>query len=425
MRDFISIRNGGSVIMVFRDRVLVKNATYRDQILPAIAGRFISNGVYEPRAWVKRYFSYLGKWRDTLRIFLKHKMFSSPNYLTNAVRKLRSWGSTKKAFFTIASAIFERNIPYLNEGYKRLQAHLNWLAAIISGNEPIFRDIGQAKSLIENPKLPVIIKSREMALLLGIISGDGSFYRVRSRGKEKLTLAIINTRKEFLEWAHHVINQVFGFVKPSVYKVTENKFQYRYCNSLITESLIVAGAHLGKKSMDFNMPEWIKRNNDYTAIWFRGLLESDGNLKIDFKKRDISVRYSRNIVIKLPKYIAEEIMREGSFIERTHQYALPRTRLSLDIRNIPRIIKDEAEAIEKITGKPPTINVERIFYNKTSGATTANWVVSTFGKHALRFLLITKPPRLIKKLQEHYPSIINKQEHLNDLILFHKNDFTS
>lgn len=408
IRDYYEIKVREGRILVYPDKIIAEEVPRYDQILTALASKEISKGIYEPREWVKRYFELKRKWQDTLNISIRHKISASPNNLPTAARKLRMWGSTKKAFFEIASIFFRRKVSYLDEKYRRLQLHLNWLATIMAGKELKFVEIGGGGSYIKNPKLPIKIKTSEMALLLGIISGDGSFYAIKTQRGDKLVLAIISTRKEFLDWANKIVCRIFGNVKPSIYRVSDKKLQYRYYNVLITESLIMVGAHVGRKTKDFKMPEWIKKSPRYIAMWFRGLLEGDGNIKINIKKKDIQVRYARNVEIKLPDHIIKQIIDQGKYIEKTGQYVLPKSKIPIEIKSVPRIIQDEKEAIKKLTGKAPAINVERIFYNTLTEKTKTMWVVTTYGKHAIEILRKTKPPRLMKRLESQYTRILDR-----------------
>ena len=215
-------------ITITKQEITTENIEENHPILKALTREKIEKNKYKPRKWVQKFYQTREKWKNTLTILQKHKLYTKPNYIPDATKKLKKWGAYKTTLYQIATTLLQRKVPKRSEKYEAAEADLNWLAVIIAEKEPKFTHICQRGNCIKNPKLPLQIHTKEMALLLGIISGDGSFYKVKDREREKLVLAIISTRKEFLNWTHSIIEKIFGKVKPSIYKVSKRKLQYRY-----------------------------------------------------------------------------------------------------------------------------------------------------------------------------------------------------
>ena len=156
---------------------------------------------------------------------------------------------------------------------------------------------------------------------------------------------------------------------------------------------------LGRKPEHLEVPQWIKEKKEYIANWFKGELESDGNLKINPEKKDIQLRYTRNIVQEIKKETIKKLLNKAKILKRTNQYMINATQLP-EKPPKPKIIKDEEEMIQKLTGKKPKTRIEKIFYNIKTEKITVEWVVTLYGKHAIQMIEKTKPPRIWKKHQK-------------------------
>ena len=366
--------------------------------------------ILEPRKWVNVLINALPEWWETLDIFKKHRVVSAPSYTQMAFKKLERMGLPKILLPRLTNMFLGTSFRHTAGKYRDVSAELNWVAGIfVLGRIPTFKHIGTKQYGIVDPKLPIKIRSPDMAELLGIWSGDGSLYDVYDSkyGRTIITFAIISTNKDLLDRVHRLIENIFGQTTPAIYMVTSNKLQYRYRNVIIIESLLRAGARIGRKPdifTEYEIPDWIKTSKENIIRWFRGYLDCDAYLKAIPKKHDYSVTYSRNITAKISKECIKTIQQYGFFNPHTLQYevniSLVKDFLTRDNVRIPNILRDEKLMLLKLV---PTANItirpEAIFYSTKTKKTTIKWVLTIYGRETIKKLLnIIRPPRLITKL---------------------------
>ncbi len=367
---------------------------------------------FKPRKWLSVLLRILPDWRETLDIFSRHGIFSSPSYVKDAWEKIIGWGARKIVLSKLATVILGRKVSHMAGRYSDVRADLNFIAGVIALEDaPKFSVLrghgGDEYYGIRNPKLPLRIRCREMAELLGIWSGDGSIFTVHDHkhNTEKIVFAVISKSKELLDHTHSLIEEIFGETNKVILKIRD-KMQYRYTNKIIIESLLRAGAGVGRKSnifVDYSIPKWIRESAENSKAWLRGLLECDAYLKINPAKSDISLSYPRNILIENPpREVIREIAEKGRHNELTGSYVLPIGKFSaIELLKEPLIMKEEKEMFKHID---PSIDVrtrvEKIFYYPKKNKVTVQWINIIYGlRRVEKVLREIRPPRLLRKLE--------------------------
>lgn len=348
------------------------------------------------RDWVIKLLEILEDedWKWLMDLCVRRNILSEPNYIGMAYKKLDEWKAHRTILRRLISAIRGGKLAGTSPKDKSVKLDKNIIAGIIAlGEIPKFEKIGVRKGGIINPKLP-IRKSGDMAELIGIWTGDGSLSSVGY-------FAFINKDKKFVDYVLNLVRRIFGEVGYLILKV-KNEYQIRFRSVLVIEALLRFGAEMGKKSRIFTkwkVPDWIAWNREYALRYLKGLLECDGSVKINPKKRDYSLRYSRAIEAELDKEELEKLIHTGSKVEMTGALSAPAWFILSRKRDPPYILLDEAWMIEKYTGMRAHIRADKVFYFPHNKRMTILWEVYAYGREELiNFLREVRPYRLIDKL---------------------------
>jgi len=362
------------------------------------------------RRWVKVAFTESPRWKKTLEILSVNKASLIPSYISEASRKLEQIAGQPVNFLLISKFIRKILINHQSESISH-DIFSTWLAGIIVYEySPKFLEIRSA-SPIKNPSLPFNIISGDMAELLGIWSSDGTLTYVKYSSRNTIipTFVVTSRDEKFIDTLDILIRRILGDIIISVDSSYRTKTQFRIRNKIFIHILEEAGALPGRKSDFFayyNVPKWIMKKKEYIIRWFKGVLECDGDIKICHKKRTYAVRYSRNIMIELPREIINVIIEHGRENKLTKSYTMtPKQleRLGYYIRPmIPKIIRDEINMLRKILPKNRIrLYQERIFYYPKTDRSTLKWTIGINGKETvISCLKMISPPRLVKKAIE-------------------------
>jgi len=350
------------------------------------------------RNWVIKLLEILEDedWKWLMDLCVRRNILSEPNYIGMAYKKLDEWKAHRTILRRLISAIRGGKLAGTSPKDKSVKLDKNIIAGLIAlGEIPKFEKIGVRKGGIINPKLP-IRKSGDMAELIGIWTGDGSLSSVGY-------FAVINRDRGFINYVLELIRRIFGDVSYIIFKV-KRAYQIRFRSVLVIEALLRFGAEMGKKSRIFTkwkVPDWIAWNREYALRYLKGLLECDGSVKINPKKGDYSLRYSRAVETKLEKEELEKLIRNGMEDKISGGLKAPAWFILSRKRDPPYILLDEAWMIEKYTGMRAHIRADKVFYFPHNKRMTILWEVYAYGKdEIIRFLEEMRPYRLVDKLSE-------------------------
>lgn len=129
---------------------------------------------------------------------------------------------------------------------------------------PIFTRFGVRKPLFSN----------KLAEFFGIMMGDG--------GMNKFQIKITLHHKDDLGFTKYVISLIWSLfrIKPSVYhrpKLSVNDLAISRVE--LVDYLHLIGLPIGNKvKQNFNIPNWIKRNKNFSINCIRGLVDTDGSV---------------------------------------------------------------------------------------------------------------------------------------------------
>lgn len=126
----------------------------------------------------------------------------------------------------------------------------------------------QAKSIYK-PR-----KSIELAEFMGTMMGDGGL----SKYQACITLHHIDDR-EYIDFVVERIKKLFH-IEPGLYHTPKDSVYNIVVSRLeIVKYLHALGLPIGNKvKQEFDMPDWIKRNNAYAIACVRGLVDTDGSI---------------------------------------------------------------------------------------------------------------------------------------------------
>ncbi|MBI5456823.1 hypothetical protein HY969_03710 [Candidatus Kaiserbacteria bacterium] len=117
-------------------------------------------------------------------------------------------------------------------------------------------------------------KSVELAEFIGTMMGDGGL----SKYQACITLHHVDDR-QYIDFVAKRINDLFR-IKPSLYHIPEDSVYNIVVSRLeIVRYLHSLGLPIGNKvRQQFDIPEWIKKNKEFTIACVRGLVDTDGSI---------------------------------------------------------------------------------------------------------------------------------------------------
>lgn len=159
-----------------------------------------------------------------------------------------------------------------------------------------------------------IIKSENLAELVGIVLGDGCL----SRSCKKYNVYVCGHKFDDFEYHDKVIRKLFLDVFNKTVNISkkknENTIYMRFRDKTVFSILHSLGIPIGKKYGFLHIPDWIKRNNFLFYSFIRELVDTDGDLSI--KKRKIVSPYPIiRIRSKSKEFLTEilTILRDNDF----------------------------------------------------------------------------------------------------------------
>jgi intein/homing endonuclease len=189
-----------------------------------------------------------------------------------------------------------------------------------------------SKGRIKAIKKPPL--SKELSELIGVIFGDGNI-NVYVKGKNIATYSIricghIDHDFEFLtSFVSPLIKELFDITSRVYISKTANAFYIIVNSKEIVYFLNKIGLKSGNKIKNQSgVPYWIKKNDEFSKAFIRGLIDTDGSifrmskrdsnlLRISFKNHNLNLlKQVRDIFIKLGYHPSKIITGNTIFISR-------------------------------------------------------------------------------------------------------------
>lgn len=171
--------------------------------------------------------------------------------------------------------------------------HLNKVKAFLKIN-PDLKEIkfDYAKNLGKystSKPIKKINKTKELAEFIGIMLGDGSFYR------NAIKIAFDKRNENYIKYVEDLFEKIFeDKLKKQIIKTTNQAYLYYYNKNLvpILENL---GLKRGDKIKNqVGIPDWIKESKEYSKRCIRGLIDTDGCIYRCKRERQIYVKFTNH-----------------------------------------------------------------------------------------------------------------------------------
>ncbi len=175
-----------------------------------------------------------------------------------------------------------RNILYKNKSIN--EKHLKLLSKFLKIKNIKLKEIefDNTKNLGKYAYTEPIILTRNKKILsefIGIMLGDGNIY------KNTTNIAFDKRNKSYIKYTKILARNCFG-VNFKFKELKKNNGAYIYFyNKYLTQNLLDLGLKRGNKIKNqLGIPKWIIKNQKYSKMCLRGLIDTDGS--IFFAKRD-------------------------------------------------------------------------------------------------------------------------------------------
>lgn len=135
-------------------------------------------------------------------------------------------------------------------------------------NPEFYRNLGcKVRNNIKTPE-----KSEKLAEFIGVVLGDG--------GLTKYQLKITLNSEADMEYAVYIcdlVSELFSLAVHSYFRAGEKSNTLCISGIGLTEFLLQNGLRLGDKVRNqVDVPDWIKRDKNYSRFCLRGLIDTDG-----------------------------------------------------------------------------------------------------------------------------------------------------
>jgi len=182
-----------------------------------------------------------------------------------------------------------RNI--LNKNLTIREDHLQKLSLLFRSKfnlKEIHLDYG--KNLGENiftQNIKKMKKDKNLAEFIGIMLGDGNIWNNRIR------IAFDKRNKRYINYVTNLFEKIFG-LKPKKEILEKTNQAYIYCTNLFAvEELLKFGLKRGNKIRNkVGVPEWIKKNRDYSKQCIKGLIDTDGCVYKCKRERQTYIKFT-------------------------------------------------------------------------------------------------------------------------------------
>jgi hypothetical protein len=271
---------------------------------------------------------------------------------------------------------------------------------------------------IKNPKFPFNLKTKEGAYLLGYIVSDGTIYTDRKSRNVTRTKYSSNDKESTTKFIRS-IKKVFGNVHMQK-EITRGNTYIKMGSSIIGDSLIKAGAHLGNKTKNnLPLPKLIKENKFLQKYYLQSIFDDEGSLagSKDYAPYIILTRANRlkinkNTKIKLNK-VLKPLMKERKF-PTGHTYS------SISFKKFKEIFPELSIKFSKEGISNLLLGEEKILNNL--GIETRIWIRSLsktqLGHYSLAAdLFISRKQSILKFYKEVNFSLNRKKDKLQNCLM--------
>lgn len=138
--------------------------------------------------------------------------------------------------------------------------------------------VNDALTVISHYGDRMLEKNEELAELVGIILGDGSFYIDVDRYIYQLDIAFDIRDKEYFTFVENLLVSTFSYKPYRKFERKSNGVHLRICKKeLVLALLDISLGKAGNKIKNrVTIPTWIKTNNCFLKACVRGLVDTDG-----------------------------------------------------------------------------------------------------------------------------------------------------
>lgn len=180
--------------------------------------------------------------------------------------------------------------------------------------------------------------SNKFAELIGILIGDGGI----SPFQVRVTLGL-KTDKEYAHYVKLLFEQLFR-VRPSLLESKDRStIEVVVSSRALVKLLNKAGLPLGNKiKQGIDIPNWIKRNHNFSKLCLRGIFDTDGSVYLDKHRIKGTDYVSMNIAVvsassNLLTSINEILVRESFTPTRTSKKSI-RLRRTTEVMEFFRVV---------------------------------------------------------------------------------------
>ena len=156
------------------------------------------------------------------------------------------------------------------------------------------------------PNRPPLIKSSHLALLTGLILGDGNIHRFPRT--EKLTITLGLDKPNLILFTETLVEEIFKKKPKTLKHNTGNAVRIYIYQKQISERLEIPSGN--RRYSTTGIPRWTWKSKEYLISCLRGLFEAEGSLSIHLPTYTYNFAFS-NRNIKLLDDVRKALVKLG------------------------------------------------------------------------------------------------------------------
>ena len=145
--------------------------------------------------------------------------------------------------------------------------------------------LNKKNAVIVMEDIPLLPETAELAELIGIVLGDGSFY-VKD-GSYQFDIAFDKKEEAYLDFVEDLVKKIVEVRTWRKRDKTKNCIHLKVCNKkdvllLLRNTIKIPG---DKVKNEVTVPQWVFKRDDFKRTCIRGLIDTDGSV-FRMSKRD-------------------------------------------------------------------------------------------------------------------------------------------
>lgn len=189
-------------------------------------------------------------------------------------------------------------------------------------------EIEDDKSQLSKEKTNILEESEDLAEITGIILGDGNIL-YKEGYKHRLRISSNKTdEKEYREYTKKLMEKLFNIEPKSYDRKNKNATDLVINNKEKVKELIEKGLKSGNKVKNqVNVPEWVKKNENFKISCLRGLFDTDGSVYLRNTQKTFGLNFKNGSLplVKDFKEMCESIGIKTQKIPKPKIYRDPKT----------------------------------------------------------------------------------------------------